>query len=105
VIAYIKFGCNISLTEGEEASVQGIFRPLMMFATLVNDYFSWEKEHKAYMAGDGKVPLIPSVVLLMRWHGITAADAKLAIRENTSRQTGSTFASRRNISTLMKTRT
>jgi hypothetical protein len=48
---------------------------------LVNDYFSWEKEWKNYMA-NGSVGLIVSAVwFFMKWHSVDAEESKRMVRK------------------------
>jgi hypothetical protein len=48
--------------------------------SLTNDLFSWEKEYRAYVESDGKVPLVNAVHVVMLSDNISPEAAKAVIR-------------------------
>ena len=78
--ACVKFGCKIDPTPEEEASIQSLIHLQQVHGVFVNDYFSWPKEAKAYEESGGKIPIRNAVDLQMRWSGMNAEEAQLAIK-------------------------
>ena len=48
--------------------------------SLINDYFSWEKEWQNYKADDCKGELPNAVFLYMKWYSLDATEAKKMVR-------------------------
>lgn len=76
-----RFGMDLSLSEQELHSVDHIFQSADSALVLTNDYYSWEREYAvSQRVGAGRI--VNSVELFMRTNGLSADDAKQAIKQH-----------------------
>ena len=77
----IRYGMNINLTEEETKSVSWLSYRALLIPTLLNDYFSYEKEKRALPSGSDLGVTCNAVTVLAREHLITVDGAKQVLAE------------------------
>ncbi|APA12276.1 hypothetical protein sscle_09g070460 [Sclerotinia sclerotiorum 1980 UF-70] len=76
-----KFGADIFLTAEENKSVELLEKLVSKSVTLLNDYFSWDKEYANYIRRENPQPLVNCVQLFMNWRSVDVFEAKKLVRE------------------------
>lgn len=71
-----RFVAGVKVSEEEKLAVEHIVYPVLTVASLVNDYYSYEKEYTVYLREDGTNGVANSIWVLMREYGINKAEAK-----------------------------
>ncbi|KAF9241499.1 hypothetical protein DTO013E5_8798 [Penicillium roqueforti] len=79
-MALMCFSMDFYLTAEETAQTSSITSAAYDAWVLVNDYFSWEKEHKNYESNGSTGQIVSAVFLFMKWHNIDPTTAKKMLR-------------------------
>ena len=77
---HIMFSMGLQMTKGEMEAIEAPVTAVSHCWSLVNDYFSWEKEWKNYQANDCQGEVINAVYLFMKWNNVDAKKAKNMVR-------------------------